>query len=346
MLDAVFSSTLAKEAQAKSMPPLIPDVTDTPAAAKGSLNWVGMQQVELPLRIKSALDGSVLQLLAKLGVFVNLGSPSAKGIHMSRIYNLCFKALADPTSSNVLLNQDQKLNLPLLLDLGQKILQSQSNLSHHLHLRLSFELPILRQALKSDAYGWRHYPVSLTLLQKNKTPFVGFDTKILYSSTCPCSAILAQQLNNQSFNQAVSSGEVDRISQDPMRTLSATAHAQKSAAFVQSWFLLEKASNVSVLEIINSIENCLGTPVQAAVKRQDEQEFAKLNAQNLMFCEDAARKIKHLVSLQKPAPFQEIQAYKIRVEHYESLHPHTAAAQDCGGKMWHTISSLRAGLSY
>ena len=30
----------------------------------------------------------------------------------------------------------------------------------------------------------------------------------------------------------------------------------------------------------------LKTPVQAAVKREDEQEFARLNGQNLMFCED------------------------------------------------------------
>ena len=44
---------------------------------------------------------------------------------------------------------------------------------------------------------------------------------------------------------------------------------------------------------IDRIESSLKTPVQAAVKREDEQEFARLNGQNLMFCEDAARRLQH-----------------------------------------------------
>ena len=50
-----------------------------------------------------------------------------------------------------------------------------------------------------------------------------------------------------------------------------------------------------VVTLINTLEDELKTPVQAAVKREDEQEFARLNGQNLMFCEDAARKIKALL---------------------------------------------------
>ena len=37
------------------------------------------------------------------------------------------------------------------------------------------------------------------------------------------------------------------------------------------------------------MEAALGTPVQTAVKREDEQAFARLNGRNLMFCEDAPR---------------------------------------------------------
>ena len=37
------------------------------------------------------------------------------------------------------------------------------------------------------------------------------------------------------------------------------------------------------IDVIDEIERSLGTPVQMVVKREDEQEFAKLNAENLMF---------------------------------------------------------------
>ena len=44
------------------------------------------------------------------------------------------------------------------------------------------------------------------------------------------------------------------------------------------------------------MEAALGTPVQTAVKREDEQAFARLNAANLMFCEDAARRVAAVLS--------------------------------------------------
>ncbi len=56
--------------------------------------------------------------------------------------------------------------------------------------------------------------------------------------------------------------------------------------------------------------------MQTAVKRADEQAFAALNGQNLMFVEDAARRIEAaLVGYQNPG---------IQVRHLESLHPHDA----------------------
>ena len=73
---------------------------------------------------------------------------------------------------------------------------------------------------------------------------------------------------------------------------------------------------------ISLVENTLKTVVQAAVKREDEQEFARLNGQNLLFCEDAARRIKH--ALQQD---QDLDGFWLRVHHHESLHPHDATAE-------------------
>ena len=48
--------------------------------------------------------------------------------------------------------------------------------------------------------------------------------------------------------------------------------------------------NPGQLDLIDRIEDALKTPVQTAVKREDEQAFALLNGENLMFCEGVASK--------------------------------------------------------
>ena len=78
--------------------------------------------------------------------------------------------------------------------------------------------------------------------------------------------------------------------------------------------------------IINDAEAALGTAVQTAVKRADEQAFALANGQNLMFCEDAARRL-NLALRRSPG----VSAFKLRVTHAESLHAHDAVAES----HWH-----------
>jgi GTP cyclohydrolase I len=85
--------------------------------------------------------------------------------------------------------------------------------------------------------------------------------------------------------------------------------------------LSDKIEEINFSTWINLIENSLKTPVQAAVKREDEQEFARLNASNLMFCEDAARRLQ--ATFEQQAGLQD---YWLRVNHLESLHPHDAIA--------------------
>ena len=68
-----------------------------------------------------------------------------------------------------------------------------------------------------------------------------------------------------------------------------------------------------------------GTPVQTAVKREDEQAFARLNAENLMFCEDAARRVAAALSADP-----RIQRFDAEVAHFESLHAHDAVARVTG----------------
>jgi GTP cyclohydrolase I len=78
--------------------------------------------------------------------------------------------------------------------------------------------------------------------------------------------------------------------------------------------------------LVDHIEDALQTAVQAAVKREDEQEFARLNGANLMFCEDAARRLQSALDAQSV-----YRDFWLRVDHMESLHPHDAVSIVCKG---------------
>jgi len=80
-------------------------------------------------------------------------------------------------------------------------------------------------------------------------------------------------------------------------------------------------ASFNLIQLIDQAEQALGTPVQTAVKREDEQAFARANGANLMFCEDAARRLQK--ALDADASLSD---FHIRVEHQESLHPHDAVA--------------------
>ena len=76
-----------------------------------------------------------------------------------------------------------------------------------------------------------------------------------------------------------------------------------------------------IVELIDVVEDALQTPVQTAVKREDEQEFALLNGSNLMFCEDAARRIHSALDVD-----ERVADFWARAAHLESLHAHDAVA--------------------
>ncbi len=76
-----------------------------------------------------------------------------------------------------------------------------------------------------------------------------------------------------------------------------------------------------IIDMIDLIEDALKTPVQTAVKREDEQAFALANGQNLMFCEDAARRMQRALDAD-----ERIADFRVRATHHESLHPHDAVA--------------------
>jgi len=293
----------------------MPDVAASQAPQiNGTLNWVGMNRIALPLNIQDA-DIGVNKVNAFVQTYVNICNPDVKGIHMSRLYLLLSE-----------FSDNQVLSAANLREFLSHMLDSHEDISDQATLNFQFDYVIQRKALKSQFSGWKDYPTEIRATLKDGEVGLELGIHVPYSSTCPCSAALARQLIQQQFNKDF--GERDSVTPEEVEAwirsdkgTFATPHSQRSIAKV--WVKLDqKADEFPITEVIGIIEDALQTPVQTAVKREDEQEFARLNGHNLMFCEDAARRVKNALN-HNESTFSD---FWLRIEHLESLHAHDAVA--------------------
>jgi len=143
--------------------------------------------------------------------------------------------------------------------------------------------------------------------------------------TWPAAAGLAHQIiQEQADRDFGDSGPVapadDKAWLGTEEAIAGTQHGQRSIARVRLG-LDDTLPTFPVTALVSDVEEALSTPVQTAVKREDEQEFARLNAANLMFCEDAGRRLKSVLD-GNPS----VVDFHVRVEHHESLHAHDAVS--------------------
>lgn len=279
------------------------------------LKWVGMGNLKLPLKMifeaKKANLRKEFLLTAKINAFVDLVKPS-RGIHMSRIYS----TLQEFSETSI-------VNLKQFKDLALRILATHTDLSRAVRLEIELEVPFFKKSLKSELAYQQVYPLKI-LLQKTHDILECFlELRIDYSSTCPQSAALSKEIFIQQLSQQSTKEEILQFIEQ--NGLLATPHAQRSQLDVTIKLKMQNVEELSLVnwtqEIIEKLEQCLGTPTQGLVKRVDEQQFAVLNAQNLMFCEDAARKVFLCLDAEK---WQE--GFWGNVSHFESLHSHDAVA--------------------
>ena len=285
----------------------LPDVAAQSSQQAMALEWVGMCGIASPVLI----DGQ--RLSAKIDAGVNLVDATARGIHMSRLY-LALDQL-----------ETENLSPTLLRQLLQRFIDSHEGLSTKAYVRIHSDLLLKRPALVSPLAGWKSYPVSIEASLKNGMFHVELKILVSYSSTCPCSAALARQLIQQQFIDDFANSSLQHADVlawlGSSKGIVATPHSQRSAAHL-SVRLGHQYPLLPLEKIIDNAEDALGTAVQTAVKRADEQAFALANGQNLMFCEDAARRLNTV--LQKTSG---VEAFKLKVVHAESLHSHDAVAE-------------------
>ncbi|MCH9742215.1 MAG: GTP cyclohydrolase FolE2 [Proteobacteria bacterium] len=294
--------------------PFMPDVANMPLSnPMGTLDWVGMSEIEMPISLAQATGASV-RSLARVQAYVNLMDPQSKGIHMSRLYLMLDKASNDvvtPQSVSAMLHE---------------FVQSHTGLSNAAFVEYRFDYYERRGSLLSGNSGWKNYPSLIRGQLQEGVLRLELQVEVPYSSTCPCSAALARQLIQEQFSDDFKNR--DMLSQQEVyawlgtsQGVCATPHSQRSFAKVRVTLTDRDASHFALSLLINRIEDALQTAVQAAVKREDEQEFARLNGANLMFCEDAARRLQAALDGQS-----DYSDFWLRVDHLESLHPHDAVS--------------------
>ncbi len=298
---------------------LIDVALDQRAPVRGRLDQVGMTEIEMPVRVETP-DGVLSRLPARVDAFVSLDDPEAKGIHMSRLFLLAQETL-----------EKELLSVAALETLLRSFIASHADTSRSAFVDVRFEYLLERAALLSGFRGWRSYPVGLSASLESGRARAYLTVRVTYSSTCPCSAALARQHVRDRFLEHFA--DAARVATHAVAAwiaspegITATPHSQRSHADVR--VELDPQRVLAIAELIDRLEDCLGTPVQAAVKRVDEQEFARRNGANPMFCEDAARRLNGLL-----ANDARVLGYEVRIEHQESLHAHNAVSRVAGGSL-------------
>ena len=292
-----------------------PDVSkdsDISKELQSKINWVGMDEIRIPLSFNSKEQG-LMNSVASVRAVVSLDDKTAKGIHMSRIFLQAEQLATKPVTQST------------IEDAIKKSLESHSGLSKKAKFEIKVPIMLKRKALLSDNFGWREYPIYIRAENNEGKVSYSFGVRITYSSTCPCSAALARQIIQDNFKNKFTSENLDfdTISEwlGSSEAISATPHSQRS--FCDVWFDSEKFLEIDdIIRVIDGLESVVKTPVQSAVKREDEQEFARLNGTYPLFVEDSVRKVFDY--LENGASFD---SFKIKIAHFESLHAHDAVAE-------------------
>ncbi|WP_081601221.1 MULTISPECIES: GTP cyclohydrolase FolE2 [unclassified Thioalkalivibrio] len=299
-------SPVSPDTETSATDPL-PDIAASAATHASALDWVGMEDITLPLYLTGQ------PVVARASAGVSLDDAGARGIHMSRLY----RALRQLES--------RELDVARLCDVLEAFLASHGGLSSVAEVRLAGELPLERPALVSAAAGWKRYPFRIAARSESGAVSLELEVQVGYSSTCPCSAALARQAIQEQFDRDFTRSAVDAATVREWlgraEGIVATPHSQRSEATVTVG-LDPLISTLPLPDLIDGVEQTLGTALQTAVKRVDEKAFALANGRNLMFCEDAVRRLDSTLR-----PEYSARGYRIHVRHRESLHAHDAVAR-------------------
>lgn len=279
----------------------LPDMQEETPNIHIPIHQVGVENVEVPFKLESKYGG-FHELIANVSMRTNLDKDT-KGISMSRL----------------LLTLKPYLDLPLKRTLIKMILEDlKKNVgSQASYMKFEFRMPVRRKSILSDnefpIYYKCRFEGQLYESKRNVEQGDVYEVYdrfrfyqgiiIQYASYCPCSAELCNHLSCNSSN--------------------GFPHNQRSFADI----LIEGNDTYLMLEdIIEAVESRIKTLPYPIIKRVDEQEIARVAAENPMFVEDAIREISDSLN-----NIQGVQDWIVKCSHEESIHTSEAIAVNWKG---------------
>lgn len=268
----------------------LPDIQQNTPKIKIPINQVGVENVEVPFQLESKYGG-FYQLNANVSIGTNIDK-STKGISMSRLIRTLKPYLDRPLKHTMVRS--------ILEDIKEKVGGTSS------FIRFEFRFPINKKSVKSDnafpifyksRFEGQLYNVN-TWDQKTTEYKFYQGTIIQYASYCPCSVELCNHLESQGKK--------------------GFPHNQR--CFANILVETKEADYIWLEDIIETVENEIYTLPYPIIKREDEQEIARVAAENPMFVEDAIRIISQ--SLNSLLVIDWI----VKCIHEESIHTSEAIA--------------------
>lgn len=263
----------------------LPDIQYLEPEFKIPISQVGVENVKVPIFLDS-MYGKTHELVAVVSMSTDLRA-DMKGISMSKLLRTLVSYLDKPLKHETV----KKL-------LEEFRVEVESN-SKDSYIKFKFQLPIYVKSPRSGYVFPQYYDCAWEgRLANGKFRFF---QKVLvqYASYCPCSASLCDNLKEKGHF--------------------GFPHAQRSFAEVLVEVLEEE--RVWLEEIIKLIEESVKTIPYPILRRVDEQEVAKIAAENPMFVEDAIRRISNALDLEL-----RIYDWIVKCTHQESIHTSDAIA--------------------
>jgi len=261
----------------------LPDIQCTEPNISIPIKQVGVENVEVPFSLEFK-TGGFCQLNANVSMRTNLDKDT-KGISMSRL----------------LLTLKPYLDLPLKHKLIKQILEDlKENIgSEASFMKFDFRMPIIRKSITSD----NEFPIYYKCRFEGQLYGSEFrfyqGIVIQYASYCPCSAELCGHLSDNASK--------------------GYPHNQRSYADI----LVEvrEPNYVWLEDIIQTVETNIKTLPYPVIKRVDEQEIARVAAENPLFVEDAIRLISSSLN-----GMSVLHDWIVKCRHEESIHTSEAIA--------------------
>jgi len=261
----------------------LPDIQCSKPNINIPIRQVGVENIEVPFKLEFK-TGGFHQLNANVSIRTNLDKDT-KGISMSRLL-LTLKPYLDLPLKQVLIKQ-------ILEDIRKNVGSTES------FMKFNFRMPILKKSITSNNQFPIYYKCKFEGQLKDKEFRFFQGVTVQYASYCPCSAELCSHLNSNGKQ--------------------GYPHNQRS--FANILVEVRQPNYVWLEDIINIVETKIKTHPYPIIKRVDEQEIARVAAENPLFVEDAIRLISEGLN-----ELHSIYDWYVKCVHEESIHTSEAIA--------------------